>query len=177
MLKISRIILCEYNKSCNTLHNVYNKIEFAVFWIFYDFLRNFAIFSNLQILLEIHFCAEALGKNWGQAIGSLAIGAARIRPMPANRRRSPPGEGLGSTTCSPRVGSWLWLGRRSRRRGRSVIAGGGGRGGSGSGESRGGEAQCAAIGAWGWSKEGLGEFGWRRERAELWAQRGATMLK
>jgi hypothetical protein len=33
--------------------------------------------------------------------------------------------------------------------------------------SSGGEAQCAAMGARGWSTEGLGGFGRRRERAEL----------
>jgi hypothetical protein len=46
MLKISRIRPCEYNKSCSTLHDESNKIEFAFFWFFYDFvwiLQNLAI--------------------------------------------------------------------------------------------------------------------------------------
>jgi hypothetical protein len=39
MLELSRIRLCEYNKSCSTLHHEFKKIEFAFFWIFYDFLQ------------------------------------------------------------------------------------------------------------------------------------------
>jgi hypothetical protein len=39
MLQVSRIRLCEYNKSCSTLHNESNKIDFAFFLIAYDFLR------------------------------------------------------------------------------------------------------------------------------------------
>jgi hypothetical protein len=56
--------------------------------------------------MEIQFYAEAPAKNWGQAIGSFDVGAARLRPMPANRRRSRLGEGSGSTTSSPRVRWW-----------------------------------------------------------------------
>jgi hypothetical protein len=51
------------------------------------------------------------------------------------------------------------------------MAGGDGRGGSGSGEIRGGETQCAVIGAREWPKGGLGGFGRRRERAERRAHR------
>jgi hypothetical protein len=87
------------------------------------------------------------GKTWDQAIGPWAVGAARLRPTPANGRRSRPGEGSGWTAHSPRVVWWPWLGQRSRRRGCSAMAGGDSRGGSGSSETRGGEAQCAAIGA------------------------------
>jgi hypothetical protein len=38
MLKISRIKPCEYNKNCSTLHHESNKIEFAFFWFFYNFI-------------------------------------------------------------------------------------------------------------------------------------------
>jgi hypothetical protein len=82
----------------------------------------------------MQFCAEAPGKNWGYAIGSLDPRAGGLAGIWRLRRHSRPGEGSGSTTCSPRVGWRSWFGRRSRRRGRLAMAGGGGRGGSGSGE-------------------------------------------
>jgi hypothetical protein len=97
-------------------------------------------------LLKLQFCAEAPRKNWGQAIGSLdprGGGLARIQQL---RRRSRPGKGSGSTTCSPMVGWRPWFGRRSRLRGRSAMAGGGGRGGSVSGEGSAHGWKCEACG-------------------------------
>jgi hypothetical protein len=60
MLKISRIGLCEYNKSCISFHNESNKIEFAFFWIFYDFLRILQVSAIHNHYLEIHFAPGAL---------------------------------------------------------------------------------------------------------------------
>jgi hypothetical protein len=59
-----------------------------------NFLRystHFTSFSNLQILLEIQFCTDAPGNKWGLAMRPLAVGAAWLRPMPANR--GAPGRG------------------------------------------------------------------------------------
>jgi hypothetical protein len=46
MLKISRITPCEYNKSCSARHHESNKIGFAFFWIFYDFLEILQVSAN-----------------------------------------------------------------------------------------------------------------------------------
>jgi hypothetical protein len=99
----------------------------------------------MAILLKFHFCNEVPrifqcltdtpldctthpGK-WALAMRPLAIGAARLRPIPANRRRSRPGRWWGSTTCSPRALWWLKFGQRGCRRGRTTGTGGSGRGG------------------------------------------------
>jgi hypothetical protein len=71
----------------------------------------------------MQFCAEAPGKIWGQEIGSLDPRGGRLARI---RWRSRPGEGSGSTTCSPRVGWRPWFGRRSRRPGCPAMAGSGG---------------------------------------------------
>jgi hypothetical protein len=48
ILKISRIKPCEYNKSCSIFHHESNKIEFAIFWNFYDFLRILQVSANCK---------------------------------------------------------------------------------------------------------------------------------
>jgi hypothetical protein len=60
----------------------------------------------------------------------LAMGAARLRPIPSNRQCSRSGKWSGSTISSPRTQGWPKLGRRMRRRGRTARTGGVGRGGS-----------------------------------------------
>jgi hypothetical protein len=39
MQKLSENSLDKYNKSCSTFYQESNKIGFAFFWIFYDFLH------------------------------------------------------------------------------------------------------------------------------------------
>jgi hypothetical protein len=39
MPKLFETSLDKYNKSCIAPHKEPNKIEFAIFWIFYDFLE------------------------------------------------------------------------------------------------------------------------------------------
>jgi hypothetical protein len=46
MLKISGNRLGEYNKSCSTFHQESNKIDFAFFWVFYDFLGISQVSAN-----------------------------------------------------------------------------------------------------------------------------------
>jgi hypothetical protein len=79
-------------------------------------------------------------KTWVYAIGPRAVGAAQLRPTP--RTGGAPGRGQ----C--RGGPHADLGRVGARCfGGEVTDGGDGRGSLGSGEIRGGETQCAAIGA------------------------------
>jgi hypothetical protein len=104
-------------------------------------------------------------------LGPWTVGAAQLRPTPANRRRSRPGKGLGRTTRSPRTRWCSAFGHRRHWWRRAAMAGGDGHGGSGCGEIRGGEVQRETVGARGWSKRGLGGFGGRRELGERRAHR------
>jgi hypothetical protein len=113
---------------------------------FLQLSRDFTSFSKMAILLKFHFCNDVPrtfqslidtpldctthpGKKWALAMRPSAIGAARLRPIPVNRRRSLLGRWWGLTTCSPRALWWPKFGRRGRRRGCTAGIGGGGRGG------------------------------------------------
>jgi hypothetical protein len=143
MLQTSRNRLGEYNKSCSSSHQESRKIEFAFFWFSYGFLEILQVSAIPLLLLKFPICTEDPTrietsqlrlvyrkhprKTWPLAIPPLAVGAARLAGIRRDRRRSRPGEGSGSTTCSPRIGWWPQLGWRGRRRGRTVRTGGGGR--------------------------------------------------
>jgi hypothetical protein len=69
MLKISRIRPCEYNKSCIILCNESNKIEFAFFQIFYEFLRILQVSAKGGSLLKIQFTPKSLESFTALQIG------------------------------------------------------------------------------------------------------------
>jgi hypothetical protein len=94
MLKISRIRLCEYNKSCSTLYNESNKNLVCIFLNFLRFSMHFTSFSKLGILLKMQFCAEAPRKSWGQAIGSLDPRGGGLAGIPAAPAVLPAGGGF-----------------------------------------------------------------------------------
>jgi hypothetical protein len=98
MLKISRIRLCEYNKSCSTLHNESNKIEFALFLIFNDFLCNLQVSAICKYYWRYSFALRPLERNRGSQCG----------PWPSGRR--------GSGQCR-RTGGAPVRGRSGERRG------------------------------------------------------------
>jgi hypothetical protein len=142
MQKLSGNSLDKFNKSCSSLHQESRKIEFAFFRIFLRFSRDFTRISKSVSLLKFPFCCEVLrpsqnlidipldcmkhrGKTWSLAMWPLAMGAARLWPIPANLRRSRRGRWLGSTMCSPRAQGWPKLGRRGRQRGRTARTRGG----------------------------------------------------
>jgi hypothetical protein len=56
MPKILRNSSGKNNKSCRIFHNESNKIWFAFFSFFYDFLGNLQDSEKSFLLLEIHFC-------------------------------------------------------------------------------------------------------------------------
>jgi hypothetical protein len=60
MLKISRIRPCEYNKSCSIFHHKSNKIKFAIFRNFYDFLHILQVPAKRSILLKFLFVPKPL---------------------------------------------------------------------------------------------------------------------
>jgi hypothetical protein len=56
MPKISRNNQGEYNKSCSSPYQESSKIDFAIFWIFYDFLGILQVSSIPHILLKLLIC-------------------------------------------------------------------------------------------------------------------------
>jgi hypothetical protein len=56
MPKISENSSDKNNKSCGIFHNESNKIEFAFFWIFYDFLRILQVSTipNYYLRFSLH---------------------------------------------------------------------------------------------------------------------------
>jgi hypothetical protein len=52
MLKISRIRLCEYNKSCSIFHHESNKVEFAFFSEFSTIFYAFYKFQQMGYTIE-----------------------------------------------------------------------------------------------------------------------------
>jgi hypothetical protein len=60
MLKISRIRPCEYNKSCSIFHHEFNKVYFAIFCIFYEFLHILQVSAKGVSLLKIHLSTGSL---------------------------------------------------------------------------------------------------------------------
>jgi hypothetical protein len=64
MLKLSGISSDQNNKSCRIIRHESNKICFAFFWFFYDFLRNLKETEKTQTLFQLQFCSQALEKNY-----------------------------------------------------------------------------------------------------------------
>jgi hypothetical protein len=84
------------NKSCGIFHHEPNKISFAFFWFFYDFLHNLQEIGKSLLLFELPFRSEALGKILGFATWPLGVAGAapaEFRPGPA---AGPVGEGRGA---------------------------------------------------------------------------------
>jgi hypothetical protein len=79
MQKLTGISSGKNNKSCRIFYHESKKFGFAFFWFFYDFLWNLQESANSQILFELPFCREALGKNLGFAMWSLGALPARLR--------------------------------------------------------------------------------------------------
>jgi hypothetical protein len=151
MLKLSIVRPCENNKSCSILYNESNKISFAIFSIFYDFIH------ILQVSAKLHhyrrctlaprpserfkslqpgprFADKPLERNRTSQLGPWPRGTAGSPEFRRLRPRSQAGSGSGSSWDSPRAYWWPELGQGGRRRGTSTAADGGARGGAVSGE-------------------------------------------
>jgi hypothetical protein len=89
------------NISCGIFHHESNKICFAFFSFFYDFLRNLQESAKALLLFQIQlcskvpvsfsfltyvplFCGKALRRNCGFAMGPLGAGRWRSRQIPAS---------------------------------------------------------------------------------------------
>jgi hypothetical protein len=59
MQKLSGNNLDKFNKSCITFHQESNKIGFAFFWFFYNFLRILQDSANVALLFDIRFSRQA----------------------------------------------------------------------------------------------------------------------
>jgi hypothetical protein len=104
-------------------------LQFSEFsMIFYTFYKILQSCNTIEDgILHRNPCKESRLCNWVPRPWE----AARLRPIPASRRRSRPGKRWGVTVGSPRVDGWSELGRRGCRRGEPTAAGSGCRGGSG----------------------------------------------
>jgi hypothetical protein len=131
MLKTSRIRPCDYNKSCSIFLSESNKIGLALFWKFYDFLCILQIQAKGIHYWRYNFATRPLERFKFVQLRPSTHGRAGSLEIQRIRQRSRPGNSSGSSASSPRVGWRSGFGRRSRRRGGSVVAGDGGRGGSG----------------------------------------------
>jgi hypothetical protein len=132
MLRISRIRLCEYNKSCSIFHNKSNKIEFAFVWIFYDFLRILQVLENWIYYWSCSFAPRPLERFSPLQCGPWPwppVWEAEIRWL---RRGDRPGKGMGRSVSSLVTGFWSELGWSQRRRTQVVRPCGGGRRNGGS---------------------------------------------
>jgi hypothetical protein len=91
MLKISRNRLVEYNKSCRAFHQKSNKIGFAFFIFFYDFLgilqvsaKALTLFkkqltsSPLELLIPHKYTVGSRFSSWTNGGGGL-VGIRRLR--------------------------------------------------------------------------------------------------
>jgi hypothetical protein len=156
MLRISRIRLGEYNKSCSIFHNESKKIEFAFFWIFYNFLRILQVSAIRGYYWRCNFALRPLERFQSSQLYPSAAGWARRRRWPA---------GLDQQVARDSLGAHLGL------------IGGVGRRGRGSGEgarrwwpwrllSRRVGAQCRATGDW------VSHYGFLGGDLDKWTARG-----
>jgi hypothetical protein len=101
MQKLTGISSGKNNKSCRIFYHESSIICFAFFSFFYNFRRNLQESAKSQILLELTFCREALGKKSSFAMWSLGALPARLRcnsgRVVAGVRRGGWGGGLGAT--------------------------------------------------------------------------------
>jgi hypothetical protein len=131
MLKISRIRPWEYNKSCSIFHNESNKISFAFFWIFYDFLCILQNSAKRIYYWRCIFATRPLERFRTAQLGPSTHGTTGSPEIWRLRWCSRPGNNLGSSACSPRTDWQPRLGRGSTLRRRTAVTGGDGRDDSG----------------------------------------------
>jgi hypothetical protein len=62
MQKLSGTSSGKNNKSCGIFYHESNKIGFAFFWVFYDFLRNLQVPAKRGILLKMCFAPRPSGR-------------------------------------------------------------------------------------------------------------------
>jgi hypothetical protein len=96
MQKLSGISSGKNNKSCRIFHNESNKIGFAVFWFFYNFLRNLQETAKSLYYLSYPFAVRPLKSFLLCNVvpgGAAGAAPAKFRPGPA---AGPVGEGRGA---------------------------------------------------------------------------------
>jgi hypothetical protein len=103
MQKLSGISSGKNNKSCGTIHIESNKIGFAFFRFFHDFIHNLQETGKSLLLFELPFCREALGKKLFFAMSPLGAASGGPAAIPAGDRRIPAGGGWGSELGPTRV--------------------------------------------------------------------------
>jgi hypothetical protein len=95
MQKLSGISSGQNNKSCRIFHHEPNKISFAFFRFFYDFIRNLQETGKSLLLFELPFCREALGKKLFFAMSPLGRPSGAAGAIPGELVAGLAGEGRG----------------------------------------------------------------------------------
>jgi hypothetical protein len=95
MQKLSGISSGKNNKSCRIIHHESNKICFAFFWFFYDFLRNLQETAKSLYYLSYPFAVRPSKRSWSLQCGPWAAGQRRSGQILANHRPGPAGHGQG----------------------------------------------------------------------------------
>jgi hypothetical protein len=101
MQNLSGNSLGKNNKSSVIFHRESNKIGFAFFWFFYDFVHNLQESAKCTLLFQLQICRQALEKNFLFAMWSSGARSGGPAAIPAGDRRIPAGgqqgNGLGPT--------------------------------------------------------------------------------
>jgi hypothetical protein len=95
MKKLKGISSVQNNKSCSINHHESNKIGFTFVWIFCDFLRNLQEAAKAVLLFKLYLSLRPLERSGRLQCGPWAAGQRRSGQIPASRRRTWPGKGVG----------------------------------------------------------------------------------
>jgi hypothetical protein len=159
------------NKSCRIIHHESNKIGFAFFWFFYDFLRNLQESGNSLYYFSCTFAGRPSERSWFLQCSPWGGRPARGGQIPASRWPGPAGSGRGLTCRLLWLHSGVRLGLR-RRRACSAQPHGGGRWTSCPGEPATGASWPVTWAPSVGSREGGGALGLGLQPAGPRARRG-----
>jgi hypothetical protein len=125
MRKLTGISSVKNNKSCSIIQNGSNKIGFAFFRFFYDFLRNLQESANSLYYFSCAFAGRPSERKVSLQCSPWGRWPARAGQIPAMCSRSPAEEGGGVTRGSSATGLWAGWVENGGRRWSAALPGGG----------------------------------------------------
>jgi hypothetical protein len=174
MQKLTGISLGQNNKSCSIIHRESNKISFAFFRLFCDFLRNLQESINHFYCWSSPFARRTLERVWVLQGSPWARWPARVGQFRRARRGTWPEKGWGGSYGALGVDLHRIWGARQYRRASSTAAAGGWRCAPSSGETGTWPRQGTVGLAPGKAREGIGWFARHQRRVERRALLMAT---